>query len=99
MSDPAEELTLTPLDSPQPLSPSDSTVGEPAEAPARLERLSFAFARRYGVMLGDWDEDAVNVIAREPISQYKNPRKMLQRSRSVEASTCSAAAGSSAGDP
>ena len=67
MSDPAEELTLTPLDSPQPLSPLDSPVGEPAEAPARLERLSFAFARRYGVMLGDWDEDAVNVIAREPI--------------------------------
>ena len=57
MSDNAEELTLTPLAAETADAGNEAAVGEPAEAPARLERLSFAFARRHGVMLGDWDEE------------------------------------------
>ncbi len=68
MSDNAEELTLTPLAGEHGAIDQDAAIGEPAEAPARLERLSFAFARRHGVMLGDWDEASVNVIARDPVN-------------------------------
>lgn len=63
MSDSAESLSLEPLEADQ------SPAGVDADSPtgSRLERLSFAFAKRYGVMIGDQDDTSVRVIAREPV--------------------------------
>ncbi|MGN8157409.1 type II secretion system ATPase GspE [Salinisphaera sp. SWV1] len=64
MSNSAESLTLEPIDGePVAINADDGTSTAP-----RLERLSFAFAKRYGIMLGNQDEASVRVIVREPVN-------------------------------
>ncbi|WP_423824124.1 type II secretion system ATPase GspE [Salinisphaera sp. SPP-AMP-43] len=62
----AESLSLEPVEPVTGITPAPSQAGVNDEA--RLERLSFAFARRYGIMLGDQNDTTIRVIAREPVN-------------------------------
>lgn len=88
MNDSVESLSLEPIED------EDSRPHAAAvpETDARAERLSFAFAKRYGLMLGDQDEASVRVIAREPVdaAALLEVRRHTRRRLRVETVTAEA---------